>query len=60
MKFLLFYVSCFHCKHYVPFGNDHFFDLGKCTLYKNYAERMRNNETACGIMGRNFVENKNM
>ena len=54
MKWILFYVSCFNCKHYVPFGNDPFYDLGKCKLYKTYAEPVRKNTNACGIVGKNF------
>jgi len=55
MKWFLFYVSCLNCKHYTPFGNDRFYDMGKCRLYNAYTERVRRNETECGISGKNFL-----
>lgn len=65
MKFLLFYVSCLNCKHYRPFTPDIRFQDGYClkhtrvlenkTFYE-YAERMRQQENKCGLIGRDFEE----
>ena len=60
MRWFFFYASCLRCKHYIPFGDDQFYDLGKCRLYPTktsyqYADRIRQTPTACGIDARNFT-----
>jgi len=63
MKFLLFYVSCLNCRHFQPSPMDYNYnDMGKCLLYPKvekkvvypYAEKVRQNETQCGIEGKDF------
>jgi len=63
MKFLLFYVSCLNCRHFQPSLLDrNFHDMGKCLLYPKvekrvvypYADKVRQNETQCGIEGKDF------
>jgi hypothetical protein len=60
MKWFLFYASCLNCKHYIPFGNDRFYDMGKCKLYPvrstyELTERLRKDPMACGLDARNFT-----
>jgi hypothetical protein len=59
MKWIIFYVSCLRCRHYIPFGEDTFYDLGRCRLYKSkgfheLTDRVRRDETQCGLIGRNY------
>ena len=64
MKWLVFYVSCLNCRHFQPSPLDSKFnDMGKCMLYPKiiekqiiypYAEKVRQNETQCGIEGKDF------
>ena len=64
MKWLLFYVSCLNCRHFQPSPLDSKFnDMGKCMFYPMiiekkviypYAEKVRQNETQCGIEGKDF------
>ena len=62
MKWFIFYVSCFNCRHFKPspLGPD----MGKCLFYpkvieKNiiypYAEKVRQDEMKCGIKGGNWT-----
>jgi len=59
MKWWLFlvgdYHSCLQCKHYIPFPNDRFYDMGKCKLYQTFTDRVRKDETKCGIKANNFT-----
>ena len=63
MKFWLFFHSCLHCKHYEPLTHDIKFNDGHCLKYTRvlenrtfyeYADKMRQNENKCGIVGRDF------
>ena len=61
MWWILVYVSCLRCKHYIPFGEDRFYDLGRCKLYKptsfhELTDRVRRNESQCGLVGKNYSE----
>ena len=47
------YPSCLNCKHYMPFQQDRFYDLGKCKLYNTFAEKARNDK--CGLKAKNFT-----
>ena len=60
MKWFVFlYPSCFHCKHFIPFPQDKFYDLGKCTIHSTYAEKSRKDETKCGLKANNFTKIEN-
>ena len=64
MRFLLLYVSCLNCRHFQPSPLDpKYNDMGKCLLYPTivekkviypYAEKVRQNETKCGIEGKDW------
>ena len=61
----LFFNSCLRCKHYQPLTNDIKFNDGHCLKYTRvlenrtfyeYADKMRQTEKKCGIIGRDFEE----
>lgn len=59
MKWWLFlvgdYPSCLHCKHYIPFPNDRLYDMGQCKVYHTFTDKVRKDETKCGIKAKNFT-----
>lgn len=66
MKWSLFYVSCLNCRYFKgsPLGYK-YNDMGKCLFYPKvngrtitypYAEKVRQDETKCGIKGGNWTK----
>lgn len=49
------YPSCLQCKHYTPFPNDRLYDVGRCNIYRTFAEKTRKDELKCGIKANNFT-----
>jgi hypothetical protein len=49
---LMFYPSCLNCKYYQSV--DQLTD-GRCHLYRSFTERVRKDETKCGLKARNFT-----
>jgi hypothetical protein len=44
-----------HCKHYIPFPNDRLYDMGKCNVHHTFTDKVRKDETKCGIKAINFT-----
>ena len=50
---LVFYPSCLNCRYYLPV--DRLAD-GRCTLYRAFTEKIRGDDTKCGIKAYNFTK----